>query len=115
MTQQFNELCEESTMSLTTKKTIRYPKQIQLSEEFLSAFKSEVERFNILDESTDPIHNFSAKFLKALQIELVEEMKKKKNPSFEERKKSAEDTSKKFSSAYEEAKAEKKKEKDEKN
>lgn len=62
----------ESLTTIKTTKVIRYPKQIQLSEEFLKSLKAEVLRHNILDESQEPIRDFEEKFLKALRFHIKE-------------------------------------------
>jgi len=74
---EYNKICE-SIMTMKTTSVTRYPKQIQLSEEFLSALKSEIDRITVLDESDkDPIRNFQDKFLKALKFEVSAKCKQK--------------------------------------
>ena len=68
----FLKLCESlSTIKKTT--TIRYPKQIQISEEFKAALKKEMSRIqSLIQESKQPIINFTEKFIKALRFHIVE-------------------------------------------
>ena len=72
MNNKFKELYESiNTIKLT--KILRYPKQIQLSEEFKNALTKEISRHKqILDESNQPIKDLPEKFLKALKFELTE-------------------------------------------
>ena len=85
---EYEELCE-SILTLRTTKLSRYPRQIQLSEEFLQALKGEVDRFMVIDEDKEkPIRKFEEKFMKALRFEIVEhcgqchkDKKKKRNGS----------------------------------
>ena len=69
---EYEKMCE-SILTLKTTLVSRYPKQIQLSEEFLTTLKKEINRFMVIDESEQaPIQNFEDKFLKALRFEIVE-------------------------------------------
>ena len=71
----YKQLCE-SILTMKTTKVSRYPKQIQLSEEFQQALKNEIVRFTVIDEDKDqPIRNFEEKFLKALHFEITEQCK----------------------------------------
>jgi hypothetical protein len=67
----FSMLCE-SLLTLKQTKTIRYPKQITLSEEFISALKKEIRRFDAISESKEPVRDFENKFLKALTFHIKE-------------------------------------------
>ncbi len=54
-------------------KRIHYPKQIQFSEKFVKALKTEFERLQSLEESDQelevkPIRNYKEKFLKAINF-----------------------------------------------
>lgn len=74
----FETICESINTTLKQTKIIRYPKQIQFSEEFNKALAKEVARhMQILDESKQPIRDLPEKFLKALKFELVELTEKK--------------------------------------
>jgi len=57
-------------MKLITR--VRYPKQIQFSEEFHIALKKEFQRLQTLEENEDeqslPIRNYRDKFLKAVNF-----------------------------------------------
>lgn len=64
-------LCE-SLLTIKQTKTIRYPKQIQLSEEFISALKKEIKKFDTISESKEPVRDFENKFLKALSFYIKE-------------------------------------------
>lgn len=78
MINNFSHLCEAVSTTLKQTKILRYPKQIQLSEEFMKALSKEVAKHvKILDESQSPIKDFPEKFLKALRFELVELTEKK--------------------------------------
>jgi serine/threonine-protein kinase RIO1 len=59
-----------STMKFVTR--VRYPKQIQFSEEFQTALKKEFSRLQTLKEneteSPQPIRNYRDKFLKAVNF-----------------------------------------------
>jgi hypothetical protein len=84
MKNEFKDLCESVNVTLRQTKIMRYPKQIQFSEEFAKALSKEVSRhMQILDESKQPIKDLPEKFLKALKFELVEltEGKTKPKPS----------------------------------
>jgi len=68
----YEKMCE-SILTLKTTYVSRYPKQIQLSEEFQQALRCEIDRFMIIDEDKkEPIRNFEEKFLKALKFEITE-------------------------------------------
>ena len=72
MNNKFKELCESINIIRLTK-ILRYPKQIQLSEEFKAALSKEIARHKqIIDESKQPIRDLPEKFLKALKFELTE-------------------------------------------
>lgn len=83
MTNEFEQLYESLITTLKQTKIMRYPRQIQLSEEFLKALSKEVNKhMDILDESQQPIRDLPEKFLKALQFELKEITEgKNKNPN----------------------------------
>lgn len=73
MKNEFETLCESISTTLKQTKILRYPKQIQFSEEFTKALTREVARhMQIIDESQQPIRELSEKFLKALRFELTE-------------------------------------------
>lgn len=73
MNDTFETLCESINTTLKQTKILRYPKQIQFSEEFSKALTKEVTRhLQIIDESKQPIRDLPEKFLKALKFELVE-------------------------------------------
>ena len=59
-----------TTMKLITR--VRYPKQIQFSEEFQTALKKEFSRLQTLKENEaeapQPIRNYRDKFLKAVNF-----------------------------------------------
>ena len=59
-----------TTMKLITR--VRYPKQIQFSEEFISALNKEFARLQMVEESEaeqpQPIKNYKDKFLKAVSF-----------------------------------------------
>lgn len=70
---EFELLLESINTTLKQTKILRYPRQIQLSEEFTRALVKEVSRhMQILDESKQPIKELTEKFLKALKFELTE-------------------------------------------
>ena len=78
MKNEFEELCESINTTLKQTKILRYPKQIQFSEEFSRALSREVARhLDIIDESQQPIRDLPEKFLKALKFELIELTEKK--------------------------------------
>jgi hypothetical protein len=79
MMDNFEKLYESANKTLRQTKIFRYPKQIQLSEEFIQALEKEVKAHTeILDEDNhQPIRNFSEKFLKALKFEVSELTRKK--------------------------------------
>jgi len=70
----FDTICENlfpSTIKMV--KRIHYPKQIQFSEKFIKALKTEFERFQSLEETDQelevkPIRNYKEKFLKAINF-----------------------------------------------
>lgn len=74
MKKNFNELFESfypTTMKLITR--VRYPKQIQFSEEFITALGKEFKRLQTIEENeteqqTTPIKNYKEKFLKAVNF-----------------------------------------------
>jgi hypothetical protein len=81
MKHDFEKLYEAANNTLKTTKVMRYPRQIQLSEEFMEALNKEVSRHvDVIDEAQGPIRHFPDKFLKALKFELSEitEAKKQK-------------------------------------
>ena len=67
----FNQLCEKFGVMKQTKK-IMYPRQIQLSEEFIAALKNEYFRMKLEEDIEQPIKNRPQKFLKALQFHLTD-------------------------------------------
>jgi len=73
----FINLCE--SLSVIKKTTVmRYPKQIQISKEFVESLGKELERFfGLLKESKQPVNNFTEKFLKALRFHVVDLTEKK--------------------------------------
>ena|SRR4030067_1248993 len=73
----FQKLCE--SLSVIKKTTIiRYPKQIQLSEEFRLALDKEIQRFaTLIEESKQPINNLTEKFVKALRFHVVDLLEKR--------------------------------------
>jgi len=78
----FETLYESINTTLKQTKVLRYPKQIQFSEDFTKALAKEVARhMQILDESKQPIRDLPEKFLKALKFELVELTEKKRLPA----------------------------------
>ena len=78
MKNEFGTLLESLNMTLKQTKILRYPRQIQFSEDFSKALTKEVARhMQILDESKQPIRDLPEKFLKALKFELVELTEKK--------------------------------------
>ena len=78
MKNDFEQICEAVSTTLKQTKVLRYPRQIQLSKEFMSALAEEVKRhMKVLDESNEPIRDLPEKFLKALKFELVELTEKK--------------------------------------
>lgn len=78
MKNKFVELYESINTTLRQTKILRYPKQIQFSEEFTKALTKEVSRhMQIIDEAKQPIRDLPEKFLKALKFELVELTEKK--------------------------------------
>ncbi len=78
MKNEFEELYESISSTLKQTQVLRYPKQIQFSEEFTRALSKEVARhMSIIDESQQPIRDLPEKFLKALKFELTELTEKK--------------------------------------
>jgi len=78
MKNEFETLCESINTTLKQTQVLRYPKQIQFSEEFAKALAKEVSRhMQIIDEAKQPIKDLPEKFLKALKFELVELTEKK--------------------------------------
>lgn len=59
-----------TTMKLITR--VRYPKQIQFSEEFITALNKEFTRLQMVEENEteqpQPIRNYKEKFLKAVNF-----------------------------------------------
>lgn len=77
MSERFNELYENFfPTTMKTVKRVRYPKQIQFSEEFLTALNAEYARLQTVTEAEveentpqpAPIKNYRDKFLKALNF-----------------------------------------------
>jgi 3-methyladenine DNA glycosylase AlkC len=66
----FDELCEGFGVIKQTKR-ILYPKQIQLSEEFLQALRNEYYRMKLEEDLEQPVKDRPQKFLKALQFHLT--------------------------------------------
>jgi hypothetical protein len=70
----FNQIFESfypTTMKFVTR--VRYPKQIQFSEEFITALGKEFKRLQTLEEKESeqqvtPIRNYKDKFLKAVNF-----------------------------------------------
>jgi hypothetical protein len=70
----FNTICENlfpSTIKMVRR--IHYPKQIQFSDKFVKALKTEFERLQSLEETDQelevkPIKNYKEKFLKAINF-----------------------------------------------
>jgi hypothetical protein len=70
----FDTICENlfpSTIKMV--KRIHYPKQIQFSDKFVKALKTEFERLQSLEETDQelevkPIRNYKEKFLKAINF-----------------------------------------------
>lgn len=63
----------ESLSTIKQTKTIRYPKQINLSEDFIKSLKSEINRHLVIDESKEmPIRNLNEKLLKAINFHIIE-------------------------------------------
>lgn len=82
MKNEFEHLYESISNTLIQRKILRYPKQIQLSEEFKKSLSKEIARhMQVIDESQQPIRDLPEKFLKALKFELFEltEAKMKKS------------------------------------
>jgi len=78
MKTEFETLCESINSTLKQTQILRYPRQIQFSEEFTRALSKEVARhMSIIDESQQPIRDLPEKFLKALKFELTELTEKK--------------------------------------
>ena len=78
MMEQFESICEAVNVTLRQTKTIRYPRQIKLSEEFLESLRHEYStHVEIIDESNRPIRDLPIKFLKAMKFELSELNKEK--------------------------------------
>ena len=78
MKNEFGTLLESLNLTLRQTKILRYPRQIQFSEDFSKALSKEVARhMQILDESKQPIRDLPEKFLKALKFELTELTEKK--------------------------------------
>jgi len=72
MKRNFELLCEALTQIKTTK-ILRYPKQINLSKEFLESLEKEVKRHLVIDESTElPIQNLNEKMLKAINFHIID-------------------------------------------
>jgi hypothetical protein len=67
----FDSLCETFGVIKQTKK-IMYPRQIQLSEEFIQALKNEYFRMKLEEDTERPVKNRGQKFIKALQFHLKE-------------------------------------------
>jgi len=67
----FNQVCEKFGVIKQTKR-IMYPRQIQLSEEFIQALKNEYFRMKLEEDVEQPVKNRSQKFIKALQFHLAE-------------------------------------------
>lgn len=64
----FDKVVQEASNVIITKKKMFYPRQIDLSEEFVEALRREFYR---LDEGLDePIRDKSAKFLKAIRFQI---------------------------------------------
>jgi hypothetical protein len=73
MKNEYEQLCESVATTLKQTKTLRYPKQIRLSKEFMRALRREIATHkDFLDESDRPIRDMPEKFLKALRFELSE-------------------------------------------
>jgi hypothetical protein len=69
---EYRNLVESLTTMIMTHR-LRYPKQINLSEEFRAALKKEVSRHQqMFGESNEPLNNFEDKLLKALKFEIFE-------------------------------------------
>ena len=88
MKNEYEKLCESVNNTLRQTKILRYPRQIQFSEEFTRALAKEVSRhMQSIDEANQPIRDLPEKFLKALRFELVEltESKKAKQKSLRPR------------------------------
>lgn len=69
----------ESLETIKQVKILRYPKQIQLSEDFKRSLAKELVRQQaLIKESNGSIVNFDEKFLKALKFFLYEKKKEKK-------------------------------------
>jgi hypothetical protein len=66
---EFEKLCENFGVMKVVKRE-RYPREIQLSEEFLSALKKEFFHHKLEEDSSRPIKNYSEKFQKALRFHL---------------------------------------------
>jgi hypothetical protein len=74
MSKKFNTLVESffpTTLKLVTR--VRYPKQIQFSQEFHEALKKEYQRLQTIEEKETeqqiaPIRNYRDKFLKAVNF-----------------------------------------------
>ncbi len=78
MINEFEKLCESLATTLKQTKILRYPRQIQLSKEFMESLAKEVAKhMKVLDESSEPIRDLPEKFLKALRFELKELTEKK--------------------------------------
>ena len=63
----FDDLCESFGIIKQTKR-IMYPRQINLSEEFMQALKSEYYRLTLEEDSEQSVKNRPEKFIKALQF-----------------------------------------------
>ena len=76
MDSKFNDLCESFGVIKQTKR-IMYPRQINLSEEFLQALKNEYYRLTLEEDAEKPIQNRPQKFVKALQFHVADLEKNK--------------------------------------
>lgn len=66
---EFDKLCENLGVMKVVKRE-RYPREINLSEEFLEALKKEFYHHKLEEDSEKPIRNYSDKFQKALRFHI---------------------------------------------
>jgi|GEM_PF-694646 len=65
----FEQVCESFGIIKTVKREI-YPREIRLSEEFLSALKKEFYHHKLEEDTTKPVKNYPEKFAKALRFQI---------------------------------------------
>jgi hypothetical protein len=75
MNSKFEQLISEQMSSITKTKTMRFPRQIQFSEEFMQAIEKEYYTQVISESPEAPVHNRPQKFIKALEFVVADIVK----------------------------------------